>query len=369
MHVCHFSEASVEGAYFKNIAKGLSEKGACVSLLELGAESPPTWLQKVPGVRYFSLGTTKKSQYPLAVWRLARFLRRERVDILQTHLYNAGWISVLAKKFCPETIFVLMRHHTSVVRMLGTKHHVALDKWMAERSDFVITVSEAARKFMRDVDGIRKNVGVVHLGFDFEELASDQAKREKIRREFGFATDDFVIGYVANLAAGKGHLQLVEAFSKIVRSVREARLFLVGSGKSAEVDKAIDEHSLQRQVVFAGWRDDPAACLNAMDLFVQPSLSEAFSQVLIEAMGAGLPVIATDVGGANEVITDGESGFLIAPGEPDVIYEKTLELYRQAVLRKRMAAAGQKKVREEFTVARMVERQFALYEDWMNLKK
>ncbi|MEZ5428966.1 MAG: glycosyltransferase family 4 protein [Pyrinomonadaceae bacterium] len=367
MHVCHFCETSVGGNYFKNISKGLTEKGVRVSCLELGPSDPPKWLSEVPDVKYLSLGITSRRQYPLAVLRLVRLLRREKIDILQTHLYNAGLIGVLAGRFSPRKIVALTRHHTSIVKDLGTRFHVGLDKWMTKRADFAVAVSEAVKRYMVEIDGIREgHVEVVHLGFDFDKLAADRSQGRRVRDEFGFSDDDFIIGYVANFAPRKGHIQLIEALGKIIEKVPEAKLFLIGKGGLPEVDDAIERLDLREKVVFAGWREDVAACLSAMDLFVQPSLSEAFSQVLIEAMGAGLPVIATDVGGAREVIRSGENGFLIEPDDVSQIIDKTLRLWESADLRRRIGSAGRDSVRARFTVERMVDRQYELYRLWMN---
>lgn len=364
MHVCHFCETSVRGEYFRNIAAGLTHKGVKVSLLELGPPDPPGWLHELPNVKYFGLGVKGKAGYPLAVLRLARLLRNEGVDILHTHLFNAGLIAAAAKALYRRTVYVYMRHHTSVVRMLGTSVHVKLDKWIAERADHLLAVSNAGRNYMREVDGISAKIDVVYLGFDLDKFSPNAADRKKIREEFGIADTELVVGYVANFAPGKGHLQLIEAFAKIVQDVPEARLFLVGKGRSDEIADAIDKFGLTDKVVFAGWRDDISACLNAMDIFVQPSLSEAFSQVLVEAMGVELPVVATDVGGANEVIENEENGILILPGEPDTIYSNVLRLFRDPEFSKRIAVAGRRTVLERYTVENMVDSQFGLYKEW-----
>jgi glycosyltransferase involved in cell wall biosynthesis len=365
MHVCHFCETSVEGAYFRNIAEGMIEKGVEVSLVELGPHKPPKWLLEVPKAKYFSLGISGRLSYPLAVWRLSRLLKREKVDILQTHLFNAGLISAMTRQLWRKPVYVYMRHHTSGVRMFGTRLHVAADKWMAEKADHLLTVSNAAREYMKLTDGIKKKIDVVHLGFDFDKIAPDPAARERTRREFGFDEKDFVIGYVAHFAPGKGHRQLVDAFADISREIPEARLLFVGPGSLPEVDVAVEKHSLREKITFAGWRDDVVACMNAMDLFVQPSLSEAFSQVLIEAMGVGLPVVATDVGGASEVVVHGGNGILIEPGSTGSITREVLGLFDQADRRKQIAVAGQRSVRENFNAERMVNAQFNLYKHWL----
>lgn len=368
MHVCHFCDSSVEGEYFRNIAAGLTKRDVRLSLVELGPGSPPKWLDEFPNVAYLSLKAAGKLSYPFAVRRLARYLRNECVDILHTHLFYAGLIGVLAKRYAPGTVVALMRHHTSVVRMLGSRFHVAADKWMAEKADHVMTVSNAARDYMREVDGISRVIETVYLGFDFERLAPNAESPARLRREFGIGDDEFVIGYVGNFASGKGHLQLIEAFSNVLNDIPTARLFLAGRGVTSKIEQAAAEVPAGR-IIFAGWRDDIPACLNSMDLFIQPSLSEAFSQVLIEAMGAGLPVIATDVGGANEVIENGVNGILIAPDDPEAIRREGVQLYNNVETRNEIARKGMRSVHERFTAEQMIERQIVLYEKWIKEKQ
>ena len=365
MHVCHLCDGSLEGDYFRNMAAGLTEKGVRVSLIELAPGRSPTWLPSVEGVSYLSLWASGKAHYPGAVRKLASYLKEERVDVLHTHLFYSGLVGVLTKRLQRTTQVALMRHHTSVVRMLGSRLHVAADKWMAMKADHVLTVSNAARDYMRDVDGITRAIDVVHLGFDIERIAPDTEARERIRAEFGFADDDIVIGYVAGLLPGKGHVQLIEAYTKIHRSLPNARLFLIGKGKLGEIDDAIGRLGLGRRITFAGWRSDVPACLNAIDIFVQPSLSEAFSQVIMEAMGTGLPVVATNVGGANEAIESGRNGVLIEPNDIAAIVEHVVRLGRDAKERELLGNAAQQKVAEHFTADKMVDEQYELYRKWL----
>ncbi len=365
MRICHFCDTSLEAAYFRNITRGLAAKGVEVVLVELGSGTPPTWLGEVPTARYFSLKADRRLDHPFAVVKLARLLRREKVDILHAHLFNAGFISVLTRSIQRTTLIALMRHHTSVVRMLGSRIHIAADKWMAERADRLITVSDTTRKYMQEVDGIRKDISVVYLGFDFDRYSPDQANRTRVRDEFGFTDDDLVIGYVAGFAQGKGHKQLIQAFSSIAGELPDAKLFLVGQGDTTESRNLAAELGVGGRVIFTGWRSDAAACLNAMDIFVQPSLSEAFSQVLIEAMGSGLPVIATDVGSAREVIESGENGLLVEADDPGSISRHLVELHRNIELRKTLARAARESVIERFTVEKMVNDQYHLYNQWL----
>src|SRR4051812_39685959 len=98
MRVCHFCDTSVAGDYFRNITKGLTENGVDVLLVELGPGIAPDWLDQYPNAAYLSLNSASKASYPWAVMQLARLLKERKIDILQTHLFNAGLIGVLAKK-------------------------------------------------------------------------------------------------------------------------------------------------------------------------------------------------------------------------------------------------------------------------------
>lgn len=366
MRVCHLCDSSVAGDYFRNITAGVTKRGIEVVLAELGPGKPPPWLPDFPGVKYHSLNAVGKAQMFAARKHLTAFVRDECIDILQTHLFYSGLVAALAKPRLGKTIFALMRHHTGVVRLLGSRLHVMADKWMTGRADRVLTVSEAARTYMREVDGItRDDIEVIHLGFDFEKMRPDAEKRAAMRAELGFADADLVIGYVGNYAVGKGHFQLLDALAKIRRKVPNARLLFAGRGTLPGLDEAVAKLPAD-SVVFSGWHDDITGVYNAMDLFVQPSLSEAFSQVLVEAMGCGLPVIATDVGGAREVIESGVNGILIEPDAAAAIARETVGLLTDNDRARTIADAGMLSVRERFSADAMVERHVELYERWMS---
>jgi glycosyltransferase involved in cell wall biosynthesis len=236
---------------------------------------------------------------------------------------------------------------------------------MADKADHLVTVSHAVRNYMQEVDHIGAEIDVVYLGFNFDRFSPNEADRQKVRSEFGFKESEIVIGFVANLTPGKGHVQLIQAFAEIAKQVPQARLFFVGSGQLDEIVRTVNLLQLAEKIVFAGWRSDIPACLNAMDIFVQPSFSEAFSQVLIEAMAVGLPVIATNVGGAREVITENQEGILIEPNSPESITVNVLKLLEHPQFRKRMAKQACESVRARFTAEHMVENQFALYRKWL----
>ena len=366
MRVCHFCSANPDSHYFANLSKGLSSNGVALFLGSLNSNQAPAWLQEIAGARYFSLGTAFRGAYPLAVIRLARLLRRERIEILQTHLFDAGLIGVLAARLARIPVTIVTRHHTDEASLVGTNVHVALDRLMARMADRVVVLSQAVRNHMiarEHVPGDK--IEVIYQGFDFEAFSATEADRERVRAEFGLQSN-FVIGCVARFYKTKGHDYLLAALRDLVREIPEIRLLLLGGGDRSAIMNMIRDYELQEQVVFAGYRNDVAACMKAMDVVVHPSLTEAFCQAHIEALASGRPLVATNVAAAPEVITHGETGMLIPVRDSSAIVRTVLDLYHNSELRQRIALAGQKSVVKRFTVERMVNHQIDCYRRWLN---
>jgi glycosyltransferase involved in cell wall biosynthesis len=368
LRVCHFSSSAIGAPYFRNITTGLTAAGFFVLCASLRDEPPPEWLAVCGSARYAELGAVAGWHYPVAVGRLARLLVRERIDILQTHLFDAGVLGVVAGRLARVPLVIVTRHHSDQTALVGSRFHVALDRWMARSADGVVAVSHAVRDYMITQDRITNTpIEVIHLGFDFGALQASVADGQRVRREFGLS-QDFTIGCIAHFFETKGHAYLISALRGLASAIPDVRLLLVGGGNRSRVEDLGREHGVAERVVFAGHRSDVPACLKAVDVVVHPSLSEAFSQVVIEAMAVGAPLVATDVGGAREVITDGETGILIPPADVPAIVEAVLRLHRAPDLRDRLAAAGKRSVMERFTVERMVGSQIDCYRRWLKAK-
>jgi len=237
---------------------------------------------------------------------------------------------------------------------------------MARRSHHLIAVSEAVKTFMVERDQIESNIDVVYLGFDFDKFTKNPDLRNEIRNEYLLGEEEILIGYVGNFVQAKGHEELILAFAGILDKHPDIKLMLVGDGDVEAAKQLAIELNLIDRVIFAGWQDNVPAFLNAMDIFVQPSLSEAFSQVLIEAMATGLPVIATVVGGAVEVIDDGKNGVLVNPGDSDELQLRLSEMITNEAMRNSMGKQAAEDVRSRFSIARAVDMHVGLYNAWVN---
>jgi glycosyltransferase involved in cell wall biosynthesis len=369
MRICHFCSTTLDSHYFEDLGGGLLSRGVHLLLCSLSEKQTPKWLEERGcGQRFVSLNAPSKHGYPSAVVALARLLRRERIQILQTHLFDAGVVGVLAAGLARTPITILTRHHTDEVRLIGSRFHVGLDRWMARTADRVVVFSHAVRNYMVSNEHLpAEKIDVIYQGFDFERFSATEQERQRIRAEFKF-TSEFVIGCVARLFKIKGHIYLLTALRDLAKDIPQVRVLLLGNGNQTAVRDMIHDLGLEGRVVFAGHRKDVAACLRAVDIVVHPSLAEAFCQVLVECMSVGTPLVTTDVGGAAEVVTHGKTGILVPAASSEAIYKAVLELYRDPERRRTMAAAAQRSVHERFTIERMVAQQVNCYERLLGYK-
>jgi glycosyltransferase involved in cell wall biosynthesis len=361
VRICHFSSTSLEGAYFRHLSEGFAGAGHVYHCGTLGHDAPPRWVAAEPPAEYFALGANGRRDWPAAAVRLARHLRRHRIDVLQTHLVHGALVGTLAAKLARTPILVHMRHHIDDVRLSGSDLHVAVDRALASAADEVVVPSHAAKRYLTTVEHLDPgHITVIHLGFDLPSLGGEKGDRERVRSELGL-DGHFTIGCVARMSPNKGHAFLFEAVRDLSVEFPDLRLVLVGEGDARPYEEAARAAGIAQRTLFLGARTDVPACLQAMDAVVLPSLSESFSQVIIETLAAGRPLVTTDVGGAREVVTDGDNGLLIAPRDSAAIRDALRRVITDADLRAELIARGRPSV-ARFSVAGMVREHLELYE-------
>jgi glycosyltransferase involved in cell wall biosynthesis len=189
----------------------------------------------------------------------------------------------------------------------------------------------------------------------------------RLRSEFGVGEDEFVIGIVGSLYPVKGHAYLFHALRTVLVHHPKTRLLVIGQGDLEQALKQeVLELGIERAVSFLGLRNDVPRILPLLDLFVLPSLSEGLSVALLEAMSAGVPVIASKVGGNPEIVVNGETGYLVPPQRPEELASRIIEFMSNQESSRLMGERGRERVAREFTTARMLERYQDLYDSCLS---
>jgi len=301
-----------------------------------------------------------------AVLRLASMLRD--VDLLHTHSSKAGILGRAAARLAGVPGIVHTVHGWSfndVQPAVTRRLYVEAERAAARVTNRIVCVA----LFDRD-RGLASGIGhasqyrIVRSGIDPSLYGAPEGARERLRETLGAAPHDVVVGSIANFKPQKSPLDFVEA-ARLAR-LRDPRLrfFIAGDGElRPSAERAIAEAGLGDVVHLLGWRDDVAELLAAMDIFLLTSLFEGLPRVVLQAMAASVPVVATDTGGVAEVVVDGETGRLVPPGNPAAAAEAIVALADDAETRRRFAAAARSRVGDEFDSRRMVRDLEDLYDE------
>ncbi|HWB13979.1 MAG TPA: glycosyltransferase [Pirellulales bacterium] len=297
--------------------------------------------------------------------RMARWLREEKIDVLHAHQYTPFFYAAVAR-WLNRRQGVIFTEHGRMFPDYPRRKRMLANRVLLGRRDRVIGVGQAVRQALIANEGLKsERVGVIYNGINLAAYNdSPAADRDRVRLEFGWADDHFVIVQVARLNALKDHLTAVRAFERIHASLPEARLLIVGEGEEREaIEAEVGKRSLAEYVRLAGLRKDVPRLVGASDLLWLTSVSEGIPLTLIEGMAAGLPVVATDVGGVSEVVEPNESGLLSPAGDDEGVAQAVLKLARDPALRQRLALAGKRRAFEQFSEDQMVAAYADLYED------
>ena len=293
---------------------------------------------------------------PRFVWWLAGLLRRERIDIVHAHNATAFFYGAAATSLVARTRFVYTEHDRAFPTPLRERGLHAL---LARRTDAVVTVSDTLRDNLVRYECFPPSR--VHVVKNGVRLSSPQRSREAMRHDLALGARP-VAGIVARMAPVKNHALLLRAWKQVVARVPDAVLLVVGNGSTEPACRALaDELQLGDAVRFLGFRLDIADLLQAMDVFVLSSRSEGLSLTLLEAEAAGLPIVATHVGGNPEVVRDGESGLLVASDNAEAMAAALAQLLQNPALRRRFGARGRELYRDGFTLESMVSGYTRLY--------
>jgi sugar transferase (PEP-CTERM/EpsH1 system associated) len=299
--------------------------------------------------------------------KIVNLIRSERPDIVHTRSW-AGVDGVIAQRVARLITGNSRLVHSEHGRNLPYIHCEPFKSKVVRRivyhlADVVFTVSDELRDhYCRETGFATERVRVIPNGVEIARF--DEADPRGVREELGIAADDFVIGMVSRLNATKDLLTLARAFERLARSAAEAKLKLVMVGEGEErkkIEQFAAEHDLQRQILLTGTRHDVPRLLRTMDAFALPSLSEGLSGAILEAMCAGLPVVATAVGANPELVSEGESGFLIEPGDDAAMAERLSRLIADRDLARNFGLAGRRRIEQHYSLDRMVQRYEELY--------
>lgn len=338
------------------------QRTLCVSRWSESSASKPSSKAALQALREAGVGflpLSRSSPRQLLAWGpLLAYLRRERVDVLHAHQFGSNaWAALLGP--LAGTPVVIAHEHTwsfegQPLRKLLDRHLIA------RRVDAFLTVSEEDRRRMIEIEKIDPaKLIMVPNGIP----APPSPRRTDIRAELGIAEQAPVVGTVCTLRPQKALHVLIEAVAMLVRRFPDLRLVIAGTGAERQrLLGLVEALGLERTVMMLGYRPDVPDVLRAFDVAASSSDFEGTPLSMLEYMEAGLPIVATDVGGVPDVIEDGVHGTLVERRDPAALAAAIEALLADRSRAAEMGRRGQQRRREEFSIEATVRRVEALYE-------
>ena len=288
------------------------------------------------------------SNFP-AVLALRRFMRRARVDILNTHSSLDSWVGMLALKWMQKPLLVRTRHLSTTVKGSWPT------RWLYQTPKAIITTSQGIKELLQErVGADPERVFAIPTGVSLTEFAPRQAD-PALRASLQIPEDSFIWGMVSVLRSWKGHLFALEALRELLDSGLQTYLVVVGEGPYRSlIEPKIQELGVEKQVRLVGYQEDVAPWLALMDVVVMPSYAhEGVPQAALQALAQGKPVVGAVVGGIPEVVIPGETGLLVPPKDPHALALALRQLQEHPEQRAEMGRRGRDLVVQKYSLEQM----------------
>jgi L-malate glycosyltransferase len=339
------------------IAALLPQYGYRVSILTFSAypgsaalHSPPCPIYLLPLSRTYGIAALR------AAFELRSFLRSQQVQIVQTFFESSDLWAGFVTKTLSNARLVWSRRDMGILR--DRKHRIAY-RLMSGAPDAVFAVSEQVRKFCIEVDHIDPaRVRTIYNGLDLEGWNAPSSQS---------GASGPVVVTTGNIRRVKGHDVFIRAAAAITARFPQASFSIAGEVLEQnyfnELQELMRQLDLSSRFHFVGGVTDPRRYLSQADIFVLPSRSEGFSNAILEAMAASLPVVATDVGGNAEAVKDGVSGIMVPAEDAGALAAAIMRLLADPVAARAMGAAGRAIAHEQFTNDAMMQRIVGAYRE------
>ncbi len=295
---------------------------------------------------------------PRGLWTLARWMRNQQVNLVHSHMYRSNVPATIAAHLAGVRHILCQVHNLDTWE---TPRQRMLDRWLMRWRTAMLAVSKGVKRDI--VSNLRcppERVRVLYNGVDIQEYGSARPEPE-LRHGLGIPEGHRLVVMLARLVAQKKHTRLLQALEAIREELPPTSVLLVGEGAlRGGLEREVEERCLGDIVSFAGHRNDIPQILALSDLSVVTSDREGFSNAIVESLAAGVPIVATDVGGNSEAIVDGKCGLLVKPNDLEGLARALKTILTDDTLRQRMSEGARHRAKR-FSLDRMLKETRHLY--------
>jgi glycosyltransferase involved in cell wall biosynthesis len=320
IQVLHIVDVETENYYLNNLIDYSDKNLLQFSIITFGAAGSFTKQMEERGCKVYFINAKGVVKKITALFKLRMLIKKINADIVHTHLFMPSLFGLTAAKWQKRKT-VLTRHHSDALYVIPSKLKriiwLRLEKFINYKSDHIITPSQMVYDIVVNKENVSANkVSLIPYGQTTERFAVItatliQQKREELHMQNGIS-----LVCVSRLFNRKGHQYLFDAFANLIKEQENIILYLVGTGSYREVlERMVSERGIEGKVKFLGWRSDALTIMAASDIIVHPSLEDALSSAVIEAIMLAKPIVATDISGVKDTLDNGKYGVIVPPAD------------------------------------------------------
>lgn len=327
---------------------------------------PRSFLEKEARKQYLEVFPLDFQNLFSSIFKLARFLKKEKITLINAHGYRDHFISALASKIAGVPLLVRTKHNH-----IPLKSGIFSRLFYSHFTNRIVAISEDIRNVLIN-SGLKPEQIITIRSAVNLSLFYPRPKNLNLLKELGLPGDCLIIGTVARLSERKGITNLLEALKILKEEKRSFRALIVGGGSSksrkrlATLKVLAESLNLSKEVIFTGRRDDIPEILSIIDVFILPSQAEGLGRSILEAMASGKPVIASRVGGIPEAVDDRKTGLLVPPGNTHLLAEAISFFLNNPEKIAEMGRKAREKAELYFDEKKMIDHICALYEELIN---
>lgn len=306
------------------------------------------------GIKVFCGGRKKGVDLGL-IWRLAGLIRSEKIDVVNPHQYTPYFYAAAALMLAGKASLIFTEHGRFYPDRLRPKR-VIFNKLAVKFTYSILAVCDFTKKALVKYERLPEDgIKVIYNGIRKDKARVRVDRAEKLKT-LGLSPDVKLVGAAGRLCLEKDYPMMIRAFSLVKKRIAGTKLVIAGGGAlETELRKLADGYGLSGDVMFLGERHDVPELLGCFDVFALSSVSEGASLVLLEAMSAALPIVATEAGGNPELISNGRTGLLSKTGDHEAFSEAIIRLLSDRALAGRLGTAAAKEVDKRFSFEKMVD--------------
>jgi glycosyltransferase involved in cell wall biosynthesis len=357
--ICSFGYGGAERLLI-DLIENTDRKKYEISVLGVVSGGPLVKNLELLGVKVLIVGKKTKIGL-LTIFKIYQYLKKEKPQIVHTHLFAGDTWGRISAILAGVPVIVSTEHSTNfdenIIKRLVKKN-------LSYFTDEIIAISETVKSHSQKYDWIKpKKIKVIYNGIDLEKFSLIDSRP-------GWDENEVKIGFVGRIEESKGTEYLIKAFSEINKSSLklEIKLKIIGDGSQRKNLEAMSERlGLKKRVEFLGTKDNQKEIYQEMDILAIPSLWEGLSITALEAMAAGVPIIASNVGGLREIVKNKKTGLLVEPRNPEALAEKIIWAAENYNLMRQMAEEAKKEV-ENFDIESKAKEYEKVYERLLEIK-